>query len=66
LEYTIWADPGVFYKEVDGVRKEELIRARRADARLVSAVARLQAGIALFAENDRLVMATRRTAKSIR
>jgi NO-binding membrane sensor protein with MHYT domain len=36
---------------------EELIQARRADARLVSAVARLQAGIALFDENDKLVMA---------
>jgi two-component system cell cycle sensor histidine kinase PleC len=37
--------------------EEELIQARRADARLVSAVAVLQAGIALFDENDRLVMA---------
>jgi signal transduction histidine kinase len=37
--------------------EEELIQARRADARLVSAVARLQAGIALFDENDKLVMA---------
>jgi hypothetical protein len=35
--------------------EEELIQASRADARLVSAVAVLQAGIALFDENDRLV-----------
>jgi two-component system cell cycle sensor histidine kinase PleC len=37
--------------------EEELIQARRADVRLVDAIARLNAGIALFDENDRLVMA---------
>jgi two-component system, sensor histidine kinase and response regulator len=44
-------------KRKRGEDEEELIRARRADARLVSAVAGLQAGIALFDEKDRLVVA---------
>src|SRR5712691_8434952 len=37
--------------------EEELIQARRADIRLVDAIAGLNAGIALFDEDDRLVMA---------
>ena len=37
--------------------EEELIKARRADVRLADAIAGLNAGIALFDEDDRLVMA---------
>jgi hypothetical protein len=39
--------------------EEELIQARRADARLVSAVAVLQAGIALFDDSSARELATR-------
>jgi two-component system sensor histidine kinase/response regulator len=37
--------------------EEELIGARRADARLAGAIAGLNAGIALFDENDRMIVA---------
>jgi two-component system cell cycle sensor histidine kinase PleC len=48
---------GAVYLLVESLRKRHLTSERRADARLASAIAGLQAGLALFDENDRLVVA---------
>ena len=45
------------YSLVEPVRNRDLKLERKADARLASAIAGLKAGIALFDENDRLVVA---------
>jgi PAS domain-containing protein len=45
------------YSLVEPVRNRHLKLERKADARLASAIAGLRAGIALFDENDRLVVA---------
>jgi PAS domain-containing protein len=48
---------GASYLIVEAIGRRHLTLERRADARLASAIAGLHAGIALFDENDRLVVA---------
>ena len=48
---------GAVYLIVEALGRRHLTLERRADARLASAIAGLHAGIALFDENDRLVVA---------
>jgi hypothetical protein len=47
---------GAAYLTIEPMRSRHLKLERRADARLASAIAGLHAGLALFDENDRLVV----------